>query len=152
MVILYDLCSTYSYGVNLTIQGGADSLPLTAPVVCYGFLKEASRCVIEKPANIGLDQVIDTLLLEGPSQYIEALVRAAPRTVAIATLFEQGLEQRFNHPFGGQFHNLVLEAADPERSTLLTPGLRDIHPTLGLRPVAHPLEAGGQICKIRLQI
>src|SRR4029453_10773364 len=42
----------------LTIQDGADSLSLTAPVVCYGFLKEASRCRIETLRNVDLEQVL----------------------------------------------------------------------------------------------
>jgi hypothetical protein len=62
------------------------------------------------------------------------------------------LEQRFDHPFGGQLHDLIFEAANPKQPAFLTPWLRDVHPKLGLRPVAHPLEAGGQILQIRLQI
>src|SRR5215467_13738119 len=80
------------------------------------------------------------------------LVRTPPRTVAVTTIFEERLEQRFDHPLGRQLHNLVLEAAHPKRSTLLTAWLRDIHPELGLRSVGHPFEAGGHIVEIRLQI
>ncbi len=43
---------------------------------------------VEKAAYIGFDEVIDTLLLDGSSQCIEALVRTAPRAVAETTGFE----------------------------------------------------------------
>ena len=72
--------------------------------------------------------------------------------VAIATRFKQRLEEWFEHPLGGEFHDLVLEAADPQRAPRLTARLRNVDPALGLGTVAHPFEAGGEILEIRLQI
>jgi len=43
---------------------------------------------IEKATYIGFYEVIDTLLLDGSSQCIEALMWTAPGTVAKATGFE----------------------------------------------------------------
>src|SRR4029450_784196 len=116
------------------------------------YWKEASRCTIQKATYVRFDAVIHTLLLDGASQCLQTLVRTPLGTVAVATVFEERLDQGFEHAFGGQCHNLVFEAAHPRRPTLLTPRLRDIHPALGLRPVAHPFEASGPILEICLQI
>jgi hypothetical protein len=79
-------------------------------------------------------------------------MRVSPRSVAVAAVVKQRLEQRFQHAFCGQFHDLVLEAADPQRSPFFTARLRNIRPTLRLRSVTHPLQAGGQISQICLQV
>ena len=50
---------------------------------------------VEKPAYVGLDEVIHTLLLEGPTQCIQTLVRTPLGPVAVATFFDLGLKQRF---------------------------------------------------------
>src|SRR5215471_11944962 len=107
---------------------------------------------VEKAAYVRFDEVMHTLLLDGASQCIQALVRTPLGTVAVATVFEERLEQWCEHAFGGQFHHLVFEAAHPQWPPFLTSRLRDIHPALGLRPVAHPLEASGPIWEICLQI
>ena len=52
---------------DLAIQDGGNSPPVASPVVCHGLLKEASRCVIEIPAQIrihhlriaGIEQAMD---------------------------------------------------------------------------------------------
>jgi hypothetical protein len=43
---------------------------------------------VEKATNISFDDVVHTLLLDGPSQYSQALVWTPLGTVAIATLLE----------------------------------------------------------------
>jgi hypothetical protein len=107
---------------------------------------------VEEATYVGLYEDVDSLLLEGASQCVKALVRTPLGAVAIATLFEQRLKQWFKHPLGGEFHDLVLEAADPQRALRLTARLGNIYPALGLGTVAHPCEAGGEILEIRLQI
>src|SRR5262249_58956741 len=95
-------------------------------------------CRVQKAAYVRFDEVMHTLLLDGASQCIQALVRTPLGAVAIATVFEERLEQWFEHAFGGQFHHLVFEAAHPQRPPFLTAPLRGIHPALVFRPVAHP--------------
>ncbi len=50
---------------------------------------------IEKAANIGLDNVADRFPLNRLSQFIEAGMLAASRTIAIAAIFKRGLINRF---------------------------------------------------------
>ena len=107
---------------------------------------------VEKPAYIRCNEVMHALVLEGPTPCVQTLVRIPLATLAVATVFAEGRKQRFEPPFGGQCHDLVLAAAHPKRSHLLTARLRDRYPALGLQPVAHPGEAGGQILAIGLQI
>jgi hypothetical protein len=107
---------------------------------------------VEEAAYVGLYEDVDPLLLEGASQYVEALVRTTLGAVAVATLLEQRLEEWFEHTLGGQFHNFVLEAADPQRAPRLTARLGNVYPSLGLGTVSHAFEAGGQILEVRLQI
>jgi hypothetical protein len=107
---------------------------------------------VEKAAYVGLYEDVDTLLLEGTSQCVKALVGTMLRAVAVATLLEQRLEERFEYPLGSEFHDLVLEAADPQRAPRLAAWLGNVDPALGLGTVAHPFEAGGEILEIRLQI
>jgi len=107
---------------------------------------------VEEATYVGLYEDVDTLLLEGASQCVKALVGTTLGAVAIATLFEQRLEEWFEHPLGGEFHDLVLEAADPQRALRLTARLGNVYPALGLGTVAHPFEAGGEILEMRLQI
>jgi hypothetical protein len=107
---------------------------------------------VEAATYVGLYEDVDTLVLEGASPCVQALVGTTLGAVAIATLFEQRLEEWFEHPLGGEFHDLVLEAADPQRALRLTARLGNVYPALGLGTVAHPFEAGGEILEIRLQI
>src|SRR5690242_1445143 len=100
---------------------------------------------VEEAAYVGLYEDVDALLLEGASQCVQALVGTTLRAVAVATLLEQRLEERFEHTLGGQFHNFILEAADPQRAPRLTAGLGNVDPALRLGTVAHAFEAGGQI-------
>jgi len=86
---------------------------------------------VEEATYVGLYEDVDSLLLEGASQCVKALVGTTLGTVAIATLFEQRLEEWFEHPLGGEFHDLVLEAADP-RALRLTARLGNVDPALGL--------------------
>jgi len=107
---------------------------------------------VEEATYVGLYEDVDPLLLEGASQCVKALVGTTLRAVAVATLLEQRLEEWFEHPLGGEFHDLVLEAADPQRALRLTARLGNIYPALGLGTVTHPFEAGGEILEIPLQI
>ena len=72
--------------------------------------------------------------------------------VTIATILEQRFEEWFEHPLGSEFHDLVLEAADPQRAPRLTAWLGNVDPALGLGMVSHLFEAGGEILEIRLPI
>src|SRR5262245_14169252 len=107
---------------------------------------------VEEATYVGLYEDVDSLLLEGASQCVQALVRTPLGAGAIAPRFEPRLKEWFEHPLGGEFHALVLEAADPQRALRLTARLGNIYPALGLGTVAHPFEAGGAILEIRLQI
>jgi hypothetical protein len=117
-----------------------------------GFSTGVSRCRIEEAAYVGPYEAVDSLLLEGASQCVKALVRTTLGAVAIATRFEQRLKEWFEHPLGGEFPDLVLEAADSQRALRLTARLGNVDPALGLGTVVHPFEAGGEILEIRLQI
>ena len=107
---------------------------------------------VEAAAYVGLYEGVDTLVLEGASQCVEALGRTTLGAVALATLFGQRLEEWFEHPLGGQCHHFVLEATDPQRASRLPARLGPVYPALGLGTVSHALEAGGQILEVRLQI
>src|SRR5215467_6095948 len=107
---------------------------------------------VEEATYVGLYEDVDTLLLEGASQCVQALVGTMLRAVAVATLLEQRLEEWFEHPLGGEFYDLILEAAEPQRAPRLTARLGHVDPALGLGTVSHPFEAGGEILEIRLQI
>jgi len=87
---------------------------------------------VEEATYVSLYEEVDALLLEGASQCVKALVGTTLGTVAIATLFEQRLKQWFEHSLGGEFHDLVLEAADPQRALRLTARLGNVYPALGL--------------------
>ena len=108
--------------------------------------------MIQKATYVGFYETVHTLWLDGTSQCIAALVLTPLGPVALATLFDYRLEPWRQHTLGGQCHALVLDAADPQWAAFLIARLRDVHPALGLRTVAHPLQAGGQILEIRLQI
>jgi hypothetical protein len=71
--------------------------------------------VIEEASNVGFDDYVYSLLLDGPPYGVKAMMGVAPGSVTVATIVKQRLEQRFQHAFRGQFHYLVLEAADPQR-------------------------------------
>src|SRR6266403_3351422 len=60
MVMLYDSCSICSYAVGPRHPRRGRFSPSACPVVPYGFLKEASRCVIEVTFNIELDAPLCT--------------------------------------------------------------------------------------------
>jgi hypothetical protein len=107
---------------------------------------------VEEAADVGLDEDVDTLLLEGASQCVKALVGTTLRALAVATLLEQRLEEWFEYPLGGEFYDLVLKAADPQRASRLTARLGNVDPALGLGTVAHPFEAGGELLEVYLQI
>src|SRR5215475_12654640 len=107
---------------------------------------------VEEATYVGLYEDVDPLLLEGASQCVKALVGTTLRAVAVATLLAQQLEEWFEHPLGGEFHDLVLEAADPQWASRLTARLRNVYPALGLGTIAHPFEAGGQILEVGLQV
>src|SRR2546423_13488849 len=98
---------------------------------------------VEEATYVGLYEDVDSLLLEGASQCVKALVGTPLGAVAIATLFKQRLEEWFEHPLGGEFHDLVFEAADPQRALRLTARLGNVYPALGLGTVSHAFEAGG---------
>jgi hypothetical protein len=115
-------------------------------------LKEASTCRLEEAAYVSLYEDVDPLLLEGTPQCVKTLVGATLGTVAVATVVKQRLKQWFEHPLGGELHDLIFEAADAQRSSLLTARLGNVYPTLGVRAVSHPFEASGQILEICLQI
>src|SRR2546421_965459 len=100
---------------------------------------------VEAATYVGLYEDVDSLLLEGASQCVKALVGTPLGAVAIATLFKQRLEEWFEHPLGGEFHDLVFEAADPQRALRLTARLGNVYPALGLGTVSHAFEAGGPI-------
>jgi hypothetical protein len=106
---------------------------------------------VEEAASVGLYEEVDTFLLESASQSVKAPVRTMLGAVAVATLFEPRLEEWFEYPLGGEFHDLVLEAADPQRASRLTARLGNVYPTLGLGTVAHAFEAGGELLEVRLQ-
>jgi hypothetical protein len=116
------------------------------------YLKEASRCTIQEATYVGFYEDVDSFLLEGASQCVQALVGTPLGAVAIATLFEQRLEEWFEHPLGGEFHDLVFEAADPQRALRLTARLGNVYPALGLGTVSHAFEAGGELLEVCLQI
>src|SRR5262249_8898932 len=99
---------------------------------------------VEEAAYVGLYEGVEPLWPEGASQRVKALVGTTLRAVAVATLLEQRLAERFEHPLGGEFHDLVLEAADPQRASRLATRLRNVDSALGLGTVAHPFEAGGE--------
>ena len=108
--------------------------------------------MIQVATYVGLYEDVDTLLLEGASQCVKALVGTTLGAVAIATILEQRLEEWFEYPLSGEFHDLVLEAADSQRAPRLTAWLGNVYPALGLGSVSHPFEAGGELLEIRLQI
>src|SRR5262249_56141488 len=110
-----------------SMRAAHDRLSWGSAIVGREYLKEVSRCMIQKAAYVRFDEVIHTLLLDGASQGIQALVRTPLGTVAVATVFEERLEQGFEHAFGGQFHNLVFEAPHPQLPTFLTSRL-PLHP------------------------
>jgi hypothetical protein len=46
---------------------------------------------VEETANIGFDNVVYLAPLNRPSQRIQTVMLAAPRTITVATVFEYGL-------------------------------------------------------------
>jgi hypothetical protein len=52
--MLHGSCSTCSHAVSPRYPGGGHSPPLACPVMGHGFLKEASRCVIETSPDLRL--------------------------------------------------------------------------------------------------
>jgi hypothetical protein len=107
---------------------------------------------VEEAAYVGLYEEGDTLLLEGASQCVKALVGTTLRAVAVATLLDQRLAEWYEYPLGGEFDDLVLKAADPQRASRLPARLGNVDPALGLGTGAHPFEAGGELLEVGLQI
>jgi hypothetical protein len=107
---------------------------------------------VEEATDVGPYEDVDSLVLEGASQCVKALVGPPLGAVALATLFEQRLEEWFEHPLGGEFHDLVFDAADPQRALRLTARLGNVYPALGLGTVSHAFEAGGELREVCLQI
>ena len=97
--------------------------------------------MIQEAAYVSLYEDVDPLLLEGAPQCVKTLVGATLGAVAVATVIEQRLKKWCEHPLGGEFHDLVFKAADPQRPSLLTARLGNVYPALGVRSVAHPFEA-----------
>ena len=58
---------------------------------------------VKAATYVGLYEDVDSLLLEGAAQCVKALVGTPLGAVAIATRFEQRLEEGFEHPLGGEF-------------------------------------------------
>src|SRR5258705_3202521 len=56
MVMLYDSCSICSYAVGPRHPRRGRFSPPACPVVPHGFLKEASRCVIETALDVAFDE------------------------------------------------------------------------------------------------
>ena len=67
---------------------------------------------IKERSDVGLHYMIDSFLLDRPSERIQTLVWAAPRSVSIAAVFEYGLVDGFQRPFRRFLNNLVFEFAD----------------------------------------
>ena len=68
-------------------------------LVSYPLLEELEQPLvinaIEEATYVGFDDVVNTLLLNGLPQRIDAVVRAPSWSVAVATVFEHGLEDGF---------------------------------------------------------
>ena len=68
-------------------------------LVSYPLLEELEQPLvinaIEEATYVGLDDIVNTLLLNGLPQRIDAVVRAPSRSIAVATVFEHGLENGF---------------------------------------------------------
>jgi hypothetical protein len=118
-------------------------------LVSYPLLEELQqpRVIhsIEKATYIGFDDVVNTLLLDGLSQRIKAVMGAPSGTITVATVFEHRLENGFQHTLRGQFHYLIFEATDPQWAPLLTAWLRNVTPSLCLWTISHPSQTGRQI-------
>jgi len=72
-------------------------------------------------------------------------VRRAPGAEPERALEHVGLEDRFDDDLHCRLHNPVTNRRDRERTTLLTSGLRDEHPTRGKRTPAPGLQIRGQL-------
>ena len=67
---------------------------------------------VKERFDVGLHHPVDSFLLQGPAESIQTLMRAAPRTVAIATVFEYGFVDGFQRSFRHFLNNLVFKIAD----------------------------------------
>ena len=67
---------------------------------------------VKERFDVGLHHPVDSFLLQGPAESIQTLMRAAPRTVVIATVFEYGFVDGFQRSFRHFLNNLVFKIAD----------------------------------------
>ena len=91
---------------------------------------------IEKALNVGFYDVAHFLLLDGPSEGIQALMLAAFRAVSMTTVLEYRLVDWFERSFSRCLNNLVFKIADAQRPPFRAPRLRNVAPAFRSRTVA----------------
>jgi len=92
---------------RLEHPGNQANDPRIADPVAEKFQHPFVRHGAEEVPDVGLDDMVDALLLDHSPQRIQALMLAAFRSVAVAAVLELHLVDGFQHPFHRQLHQLV---------------------------------------------
>jgi site-specific DNA recombinase len=105
---------------------------------------------IEEPLNVRVEHPVHLLRLDADRERVQRVVRAAlwPKSVRKAekVLFVNGIE----HLDDGTLDDFVFQRRNAERP-LPPVGLRDVRPTNWSRSERAPLDAGGEVLKIRFK-
>ena len=93
------------------------------------------RNAVKVPGQVGVHD-FGVPLINCPADVPDRIERASLRTVAICRLIEVRVENRFEHPRRRGFHDPVSDRWNTKRPLASAPGLRNHHPSDGLRLVA----------------
>src|SRR5258705_2104065 len=99
---------------------------------------------IEKPGNIGVQNVVHLSAVDPDMERVQRIVLAAARAESIAEPEEFLLVDPIQQRSGGPLDNLVLKSGDCQR-TLPPIGLRNVPTPRGLRPIGSPVDPIAQI-------
>jgi site-specific DNA recombinase len=119
--------------------------PLVADAYAKELFQPFMMNAVEKTPDVGLDDIADLLLLDGPPQSIQRLVWRAPRPIAVRTFQEIGLVDLFQHPLHCHLDYLVFKTRYAQGAFPLAADLRNIDPAYRLGSIPHSPQSGGKI-------
>jgi hypothetical protein len=106
---------------------------------------------IEKPGNVGVQNVVHLSAVDPDMERIQRIVLAAARAESIAEPEEFLLVDRIQQRSGGPLDKFVLKGGDCQRA--LPPiGLRNVPTPRGLRPIGSPMDPIAQIFDPAIEI
>src|SRR5262245_8834328 len=116
-----------------------------------GSSKEASRCRIEEPANVGVKHPVDIALLDSHRHCLKCMMRVAARSESVGESpkvpLVEGLEHRHRRPLD----DFIFHCRFPD-GPLASIRFWDGDPLYRWRVIRPPFEPVGQLPQVRLQV